>query len=118
MEGPFGDGVPIIQRMFNRITAAQLLHGTPAFYTMIGAILSIITLIEVWAFNIQELGKMLLPLMLLLSLGKFVLVVAFFMHLRFDRKYYAWVFTGCMLLGVAMFIAVLALINFGGQTQQ
>lgn len=118
MEGPFGDGIIVMRRIWDRITASNLLHGTPAFYTMVGAVLSIITLVEVWVFNIQELGRILIPLMLLLSLGKFVLVVAFFMHLRFDRKYYSWVFTACMVLGILMFIAVLVLINYGGQTQQ
>ncbi len=118
MEGPFGHGIVNIMNAWHKLTASGLLHGTPAFYTLIGAILGIITLVEVWAFNIQELGKMLVPLMLVLSLAKFILVVAFFMHLRFDRKYYAWVFGACMLLGVAMFIAILLLLNFGGQIRQ
>ncbi len=118
MEGPFGHGIVNIKNGWEKLTASGLLHGTPAFYTLIGAILSIITLVEVWAFNIQQLGKLLVPLMLLLSLGKFILVVAFFMHLRFDRKYYSWVFGACMLLGIAMFIAVLLLINYGGQVRQ
>lgn len=118
MEGPFGHGIGIINTFWVKITGSDILHGTPAFYTLIGAILSVITIVEVWAFSWVELGKWLVPLMLVLSLGKFILVVAFFMHLRFDRKYYSWVFGACMLLGVAMFIAILLLINFGGQIRQ
>ena len=118
MEGPFGHGIVPIKRFWEIITAANLHHGTPAFYILIGTILSIITIIEVWAFSWHWLGGMLIPLMLILSLGKFVLVVGFFMHLKFDRKYYAWIFTSCMLIGIGIFVALLLLLNYGGQTQQ
>ena len=89
-------------------------HGTPLFYTVIGVILAVITIVEVWAFTIEQLGSMLIPVMLILALAKFVLVVAFFMHLRFDRKYYAWVFASCMVLGAAVFAIALALTTFHG----
>ena len=118
MEGPLGDGVTPIKRTWEILTAANLHHGTPGFYVLIGAILSIITIVEVWAFAWLFLGDLLVPLMLLLSLGKFVLVVGFFMHLKFDRKYYAWIFTACMVIGIGIFVALLVLLNYGGQIQQ
>ena len=118
MEGPFGDGILPIKRFFTLITAANLHHGTPAFYVLIGAILSVITIVEVWAFGWQTLGGLLVPFMLVLSLAKFVLVVGFFMHLKFDRKYYAWIFTACMLIGIGIFVALLLLLNFANQAQQ
>ena len=118
MEGPFGDGILPIKRFFTLITAANLHHGTPAFYVLIGAILSVITIVEVWAFSWQTLGGLLVPFMLVLSLAKFVLVVGFFMHLKFDRKYYAWIFTACMLIGIGIFVALLLLLNFANQAQQ
>ena len=118
MEGPFGDGIGPIKKMWEIMTAANLHHGTPGFYVLIGVILSIITIVEVWAFAWLFLGALLVPLMLVLSLGKFVLVVGFFMHLKFDRKYYAWIFTACMIIGVGIFVALLVLLNYGGQVQQ
>ena len=118
MEGPLGDGVTPIKRIWEITTAANLHHGTPGFYVLIGAILSIITIVEVWAFAWLFLGDLLVPLMLVLSLGKFVLVVGFFMHLKFDRKYYAWIFTACMVIGIGIFVALLLLLNYGGQVQQ
>ena len=118
MEGPLGDGITPIKRSWEIMTAANLHHGTPGFYVLIGAILSIITIVEVWAFAWLFLGALLVPLMLVLSLGKFVLVVGFFMHLKFDRKYYAWIFTACMIIGIGIFIALLVLLNYGGQSQQ
>ena len=114
MEGPCGDGGTTIHRFWNWLSVAGMHHGTPIFYTIIGVILAVITIVEVWAFTIEELGSMLIPVMLILALGKFVLVVAFFMHLRFDRKYYAWVFSSCMVLGAAVFAIALALTSFHG----
>ena len=118
MEGPFGDGIGPIKRFWDIISAANLHHGTPGFYVVVGVALSIITIVEVWAFGWQWLGGMLIPLMLVLSLGKFVLVIGFFMHLKFDRKYYAWIFTSCMLIGVGIFVALLLLLQFANQSQQ
>ena len=118
MEGPFGHGMAPIKRTWDIITAANFHHGTPWFYVLIGAILSIITLVEVWAFGWQTLGDLLVPFMLVLSLLKFILVVGFFMHLKFDRKYYAWIFTACMMIGIGIFAALLLLLQFGNQTQQ
>ena len=112
MEGPCGDGGTTIHRWWSWMSAAGMHHGTPIFYTIIGVILAVITIVEVWAFTIEELGSMLIPVMLVLAIAKFVLVVAFFMHLRFDRKYYAWVFGACMVLGAAVFAIALALTTF------
>ena len=118
MEGPFGDGIVPIKRFWEVITAAKLHHGTPGFYVLIGAILSIITIVEVWAFGWLFLGGLLIPLMLVLSLGKFVLVVGFYMHLKFDRKYYSWIFTACMMIGIGIFVALLLLLEYGNQVRQ
>ena len=115
---PFGDGIVPIKKIWDYITAANYHHGTPFFYVVVGVILSIITIVEVWAFNWLFLGGLLVPLMLVLSLGKFVLVVGFFMHLKFDRKYYAWIFTACMVIGIGIFVALLLLLQYANQSQQ
>ncbi len=118
MEGPFGDSSPLLQRIWDKLTGAKLHHGTPGFYVLVGFILSVITIVEVWAFAWTWLGGLLIPVMLILSLMKFVLVVGFYMHLRFDHKMYSWVFTSCMVGGVALFVILLILFAFAGQTQQ
>ncbi len=118
MEGPFGDGIVPMKKFWDMITAANLHHGTPGFYVLVGIILSVITIVEVWAFGWLFLGDLLVPLMLVLSLLKFVLVVGFFMHLKFDRKYYAWIFTACMVIGIGIFVALLLLLQFANQSQQ
>ena len=51
---------------------------------------------------------LLLGLLLVLSAMKFVLVMLWFMHLRFDSPLFSTLFTGGLLLAVALFMVVLA----------
>ena len=69
-------------------------HASVKFYWMIGGILAALTALEVAAYY-MELGAVEVPILLVLSAAKFVLVVGFFMHLKFDSK----VFTGVFVLG-------------------
>ena len=52
---------------------------------------------------------MVVPVLLILSLLKFVMVVAFFMHLRFDNKAFRLDIRRRLHIGVAVFLAILAL---------
>ena len=52
--------------------------------------------------------------MLGFSVLKFILVVAFFMHLRFDHKMYSTVFVTCMIIGIIIFTLFLFLSAFHG----
>jgi cytochrome c oxidase subunit 4 len=67
-------------------------HPGPKTYTIVGAVLAIITLIEVWAYNQPFLRPALVPILLVLSAVKFATVVGFFMHLRFDNPLFLAVF--------------------------
>jgi len=72
-------------------------HASVKFYWMIGGILAVLTAMEVAAFY-MELGSIEAPFLLILSAAKFVLVVMFFMHLRFDSV----IFTGVFMAGVVL----------------
>ena len=89
-------------------------HAGPGYYWAIAAILGIITLIEVWWFDQEGLRYILVPAMLGFSLVKFILVVAFFMHLRFDNKLFSYIFVACMVVGVFIFSLFLLLSAFHG----
>tara|TARA_B100000959_G_C14985319_1_gene625316 strand:- start:73 stop:543 length:471 start_codon:yes stop_codon:yes gene_type:complete len=89
-------------------------HAGPVYYWIIAAILGIITLIEVWWFTVPELRYMLAPAMLIFSIIKFALVVAFFMHLRFDHKMFSTIFITCMVVGILFFSVFLLLSAFHG----
>tara|TARA_B100000700_G_scaffold331502_1_gene464926 strand:+ start:10035 stop:10418 length:384 start_codon:yes stop_codon:yes gene_type:complete len=63
-------------------------HGsplTPRDYIKIGLILTVITIVELIASYV-ELGALLIPILLFLSLIKFVAVVALFMHLKYEAR--------------------------------
>lgn len=82
-------------------------------YVMIGVILTIITAAEVAIFYIEALAPVLVPSLLIMSAGKFLLVVYYYMHLKFDHPVFSRVFFGPMLLAI-LFVALglIALFKF------
>jgi len=89
--------------------AATEQHGlTPRQYLLIGAALTVITAIELW-ISYSPLGGLILPLLLILSAVKFAVVVAYFMHLRFENGLMARIFVGSLILATLILFALLAL---------
>ncbi len=107
-EGPFGAMSAKGKQWANEVTYGGR-HATPRFYVGVGIILGAITLVEVWLFNVQSLGAFFVPILLILSAVKFVMVVGLFMHLRFDPKGFSFVFGAGMALGLAVFVSLLTL---------
>lgn len=86
-------------------------HPSPARYVGIAAILAVITGVEVWIVYQSYLADIMLPLLLVLSIGKFALVVMYFMHLKFDSKLFSILFVGGLLLTLGVLTALFALFN-------
>jgi cytochrome c oxidase subunit 4 len=84
-------------------------HASPAFYWAIGGILTVITAVEVAVFYIPFMAPALVPVLVVLSATKFVLVVMFFMHLKFDSKVFSGVFMAGMVLASFMTVALIVL---------
>jgi len=84
-------------------------HASPAFYWVIGGVLTVITAVEVAVFYIPPLEPVLVPVLLLLSGAKFVLVVMFFMHLRYDSKIFGGLFLAGLVLALFMTSALIIL---------
>ena len=86
--------------------AAHEEHAHPGWqtYALIAAILTVITAAEVAVFYIPALADVLVPTLLTLSAAKFVLVVMFYMHLKFDSRILTGVF------GAPLFLATLVVI--------
>jgi cytochrome c oxidase subunit 4 len=84
-------------------------HASPAFYWAIGGILTVITAVEVAVFYIPFLEGVLVPLLLVLSAAKFLLVVLFFMHLKFDSPVFSGVFLAGLVLATFMTVALVVL---------
>src|SRR4026207_1255842 len=88
-------------------------HATTGTYLRIAAILVMITVIEVGVFYVPAFQGALVPILLVLSAVKFVLVVMFYMHLKFDNKFFTVLFGGPLLLGFFVVISLLFLF-YGG----
>ena len=78
-------------------------------YVVIGVILTVITAVEVAIFYIESLAGVLVPSRLILSALKFVIVVAFYMHLKFDDAIFRRVFLAPLFLGALVVIGMVIL---------
>ena len=86
-------------------------HPTPGRYIFIGVVLTVITGVEVLIYGWDWLGRGLPILLIALSALKFFLVVAFFMHLKFDSKLFAWMFVFGMAVATSLMLALIGLFN-------
>ena len=84
-------------------------HATTGTYLRVAAILVIVTLIEVGVFYVPAFQPALVPVLLVLSALKFALVVMFYMHLKFDNRFFTFLFGGPLLLAVGVMIGLLFL---------
>ena len=89
--------------------ALEHAHPGAKTYVLIAGVLAVITAVEVAVFYVEALEPVLVPILLVLSATKFFLVVAFFMHLKFDAKLFTMVFVGPLVVASALVIAMLAL---------
>jgi cytochrome c oxidase subunit IV len=85
-------------------------HGlTPRQYVTIFVVLTVITMIEL-AVSYSGLAKVALIVILFpLSALKFGIVVALFMHLRFDSPFFTKMFLGPLILAASVLLALLLL---------
>ncbi len=86
-------------------------HPTNRTYVIVAVILAVITAVEVSAFYIPawEESRVYVPSMLLMSGAKFVIVVMFYMHLKYDHKLFRSLFTGPLVLAMITIVALLFL---------
>jgi cytochrome c oxidase subunit 4 len=84
-------------------------HATTGTYLRVAAALVIITLLEVGVFYVPAFQPTLVPVLLFLSAIKFTLVVMFYMHLKFDNRFFAFLFGGPLLLAMAVVVSLLFL---------
>ena len=80
-------------------------HASTATYLKVAAILTVITALEFAAIYIRALTPILVPLLLVMSAGKFALVVLFFMHLRYDSRVLAFLFGGPLIIAILVAVA-------------
>ena len=80
-------------------------------YIYVGVVLTVVTAVEVAAFYLNVPGYLLVSIFIVLSVFKFVLVVMFFMHLKYDHKIFSSFFTTGVLLAMGVALGLIALFN-------
>jgi len=88
---------------------AHPVHGTRTYW-IIGGWLFVLTALEIAAYYVEDqLGQMAAPIILALSAAKFILVVAFYMHLKYDSKMFTGVFLFPMALATLVIVSLIIL---------
>lgn len=84
-------------------------HPSAAVYVRVAIILALITFAEVVIYYLPALRGVLVPALIVLSLAKFMMVVGFFMHLKFDNRLYRFMFIAGLVVALAVYLALLAM---------
>jgi cytochrome c oxidase subunit IV len=86
-------------------------HPSAWTYIKVGIILTLITVVEVWAYYVPSFvaSRAFVPALLIMSAAKFIIVVAFYMHLKYDHKLFRALFSGPLAIAVVTIIALLIL---------
>lgn len=86
-------------------------HPTPRQYWTIAVVLAVLTAIEVGMFYLDRalsLGALNAVILVSLALLKFVIVVGWYMHLRFEKGTLNKFFTAGFILAGALYLVVLS----------
>jgi cytochrome c oxidase subunit IV len=102
-------------------------HPSDGLYWKVGAALGFVTALEVGTYFVtddpysHELKWVLIVGLLTLMTLKFVVIVSYFMHVKFDNKLFRNVFVSGLVLAVGVYLAVLTSFQFwsdGYETDQ
>ena len=80
-------------------------------YVVIALILAALTAIEVSTYYV-DFGPLFMPTLFVLMTVKFVIVVSYFMHLKFDNKLFSYLFYTGLILAIAVYCGALATFKF------
>ncbi len=97
--------------MSDQSNAAEQSHPTTGTYLAVAAVLTVLTVLEVGIFFVPAFKPILAPTLIVLSAGKFVLVVMFYMHLKTDHPLFTWIFSVPLLIASAMILALMFLLG-------
>jgi cytochrome c oxidase subunit IV len=85
-------------------------HPSTAAYWKIAVLLAVLTAIEVSLYYINnafDLGGFNAVALIMLALLKFIIVVGWYMHLRFEKSTLTRFFTGGFILAVSLYTIIL-----------
>jgi len=103
---------PALREDLDADTYGEGHHGaTDRQYIVIAVILGLITAGEV-TLSYIDVGPIFLPALLIMMAAKFLMVVSFFMHLKFDNRIFSLMFYTGLVLAVGVYCAALATFHF------
>ena len=86
-------------------------HKPNSFYIQVAMVLAVVTGLEV-ALYYMNIGKLFLPVLLVLMAIKFLTVVSMFMHLKFDNKIFSYLFYAGLILAIVVYVVALTTFRF------
>ena len=93
-------------------------HPSDAQYWKVGLALALITLLEVGTYFIadppydHELAPLLIGSLIFMMVLKFIVIGAYFMHLKFDNRLFRNVFVSGLVLAVGVYLVLLTVFEF------
>ena len=95
-------------------SGADVHHPSGWEYVKIALVLAAVTALEVFTYfrSVFDWGAALVPSLLVMMVVKFYLVATWFMHLRFDNRLFAKMFTVGLVLAVGVYVVTLATFEF------
>src|SRR5215212_7521822 len=95
------------------VTGSGHAHPSDRSYVGIAVILALITAAEVVTFYLEdELGSILIPVLLAMMTVKFIMVAGWFMHLRFDSNLFTRLFVAGVVLATVVYVATLTTFRY------
>src|SRR4051812_4801891 len=89
-------------------------HEHPSWkqYKWVALILTLITVVEVWIYYTPfKDSALFVPALLIMSAVKFAIVVAFYMHLKYDHKLFRALFIGPLIIAAGTLTALMFLFS-------
>jgi len=87
-------------------------HASVKLYWIICAVLVVVTALEYLIFKVESLrtnAAFMLPTLIIMSVFKFVLVVGWYMHLRYDHGWLTKIFVAALAMAAATGVALTVL---------
>lgn len=98
--------------MAHDATTHEAEHGmSNAGYVRIALILAAITALEVSTYYV-DFGPFFMPALMIMMVVKFLMVVSYFMHLKFDNRLFSWLFYAGLVLAITVYVIALSTFKF------
>lgn len=103
----------VVTRPEDQVAQHEHAHPGEKQYFVVAGVLAVLTAIEVALYYWKSLNHVALVAALgVLAIMKFVMVVMYFMHLKFDSRVFTRLFAAGLGLAIAVYVAVLAAMQF------